>query len=58
MSHPINDTYIENLFEEAFHLFEIRGELSPEDNAKIEDRLMCINQELNDLGVDNGFILE
>ena len=44
--------------EELIMLCEIRGELSPEDNAKIEARIAEIEKELQ--GVDKAphFLLE
>ena len=40
---------IDTLMEELFYLDEIAGELSPEDNARIEARRTEIKQEIKDL---------
>lgn len=40
---------IDSLMEELFYLDEIAGELSPEDNARIEARRTEIKQEIKEL---------
>jgi len=40
---------IDNLYEELVYLCEVRGELDPESNAKIETRIAEINSELKEL---------
>ena len=42
----------EALVEEGIHLLEIRGELCPEDNARIEARLEEIRAELRRLDAE------
>ena len=44
------DTRFADLYNELNCLCEIRGELSPEDNARIEERIAAIVNELNELG--------
>ena len=44
----MNDT-IDNLYEELVYLCEVRGELDPESNAKIEERIRAINAEIKEL---------
>lgn len=38
-----------DLYNELMCLAEIRGELSPEDNARIEERIAVITNEINEL---------
>lgn len=38
-----------DLYNELMCLCEIRGELSPEDNARIEERIAVITNEINEL---------
>ena len=40
---------INNLYEEMIYLCEVRGELDPESNAKIEARISAINAEIKEL---------
>ena len=40
---------INNLYEEMIYLCEVRGELDPESNAKIEARIAAINAEIKEL---------
>ena len=40
---------IDNLYEELVYLCEVRGELDPESNAKIEARIAAINAEIKEL---------
>lgn len=40
---------IDNLYEEMIYLCEVRGELDPESNAKIEARIQAINAEIKEL---------
>ena len=40
---------INNLYEEMIYLCEVRGELDPESNAKIEARIRAINAEIKEL---------
>lgn len=40
---------IDNLYEEMIYLCEVRGELDPESNAKIETRIRAINAEIKEL---------
>ena len=44
------DTRFGDLYNELMCLCEIRGELSPEDNARTEERIAKIINELNELG--------
>ena len=43
---------LDDLYNELMCLAEIRGELSPEDNARIEERIAQITNEINEL--ENG----
>ena len=44
----MNDT-IDNLYEELVYLCEVRGELDPDSNQKIEERITAINAEIREL---------
>ena len=44
------DTRFDNLYNELDCLCEIRGALSPEDNARTEERIAEIINEINELG--------
>jgi len=43
------DSVIGNLFNEMMCLAEIRGELSPEDNALVEARIAALQTEIEKL---------
>ena len=38
-----------DLYNELMCLFEVRGELSPEDNARVEARIAQIMNQINEL---------
>ena len=39
---------VDDLYNELIYLCEIRGELSPEDNARIEERIAQIQKQIKD----------
>jgi hypothetical protein len=43
------DAVIGNLYNEMMCLAEIRGELSPEDNARVEDRILALQLQIQKL---------
>ena len=40
---------LDSLYNELVCLCEVRGELSPEDNARIEEGIAVITNEINEL---------
>jgi len=40
---------LDDLYNELVCLCEVRGELSPEDNARIEERIAEIQKQINEL---------
>ena len=47
------DAVIGNLYNDLMCLAEIRGELSPEDNARVEARILQLQNEIREL--ERGF---
>lgn len=47
------DAVIGNLYNDLMCLAEIRGELSPEDNARVEERILQLQNEISEL--ERGF---
>ena len=47
------DSVISNLYNDLMCLCEIRGELSPEDNARVEERILQLQNEISEL--ERGF---
>lgn len=43
------DAVLGNLYNELMCLAEIRGELSPEDNARVEDRILALQLQIEKL---------
>ena len=43
------DAAVGNLYNELMCLCEVRGELSPEDNARIEDRILKLQLQIEKL---------
>lgn len=43
------DAVLGNLYNELMCLAEIRGELSPEDNARVEDRILTLQLQIEKL---------
>lgn len=43
------DAVLGNLYNELMCLAEIRGELSPEDNARVEDRILALQSQIEKL---------
>ena len=49
----MQDSVIGNLYNEMMCLCEVRGELSPEDNARVEERILQLQNEISEL--ERGF---
>jgi hypothetical protein len=45
---------VDGLYNELVCLCEVRGELSPEDNARIEERIAEIQKQINELENSNA----
>jgi len=45
----MHDAVVGNLYNEMMCLAEIRGELSPEDNARVEARIVALQFEIEKL---------
>jgi len=43
------DSVVGNLYNELMCLCEVRGELSPEDNARVEDRILKLQLQIEKL---------
>jgi hypothetical protein len=43
------DSVVGNLYNELMCLCEVRGELSPEDNARVEDRILTLQLQIEKL---------
>ena len=43
------DSVIGNLYNEMMCLYEVRGELSPEDNARVEARIAALQLQIQKL---------
>jgi len=43
------DAVVGDLYNELMCLAEIRGELSPEDNARVEDRILALQLQIEKL---------
>jgi hypothetical protein len=43
------DSVVGNLYNELMCLCEVRGELSPEDNLRVEDRILALQLQIEKL---------
>lgn len=48
---PVN-RLLDGLYNDLICLCEIRGELSPEDNARVEERIREIQSQINEIEKD------